>query len=754
MRLGGFVLEDVRVTGRHGGIDVRVDEIGVRASLLSLASDGASAVEAIGIRGARAEVDLSHSGAERSFAEIREAVYGGSGSDGATDSRVGSDGRAIAVTGLQVTAVDGFGPLLRVVGGEASLSGGDVRVGADEIEVGGGDGHRVALGGLEARLRRAEDGTLQVASASAAGGEVVWARPATAGSPPEDEPSAQEPPATLSRLLSLASSVRPSSDDETEDRGDRATEPGLLGRLASGASLRLADATVRTRTGEGEEIILRGLHAALGRRDQQTLHFEGAGTSASGGSLTWDLSLEPLALRAEGTISFTDLPLALVAPLLSDVPWHEPEHGRLDGELTVAGEAAEPLSIRGRLALRSAALYAPRIAPEPVTDIEATVEGEGTWRAESRRLEVRRATVTMGRASLEVAGALEWTPDHYLVDVTATLPSTDCGTAVSAIPRDLLADLAGFSWQGRIGGRLVASVDSRRLEETELDIDVSDACQFETVPAVADLRRFQSPFLHTVLEPDGTWFEMTTGPGTGSWTSIFAMSPFFIQAVLAHEDASFFRHGGFAPWAIRSALVRNLAEGRYVVGASTITMQLAKNLFLHREKTLARKVQEVLLAWWLESALEKRDILELYLNVIEYGPGVYGIRHAAQHYFGRDPSELSPAESAFLANILPNPKLYHGQYERGELSSSMRNRVQRFLHHMHARGRIDDEALEYGLAEIETFAFYHEGSPLPAPRELAGSTAELPFATGSPLWDESWEDWADEPFEEGSDLAP
>ena len=147
---------------------------------------------------------------------------------------------------------------------------------------------------------------------------------------------------------------------------------------------------------------------------------------------------------------------------------------------------------------------------------------------------------------------------------------------------------------------------------------------------MADLRRFHMPFMHSVLEPNGAEFQMETGPGTPNWAYIEDISPFFVHAVLAHEDAGFFIHRGFSMLHVRNALVRNLKERRYVVGASTITMQLVKNVFLHREKTLARKIQEVLLTWWIERVMEKRDILELYLNVIEYGPGVYGIRNGAQ----------------------------------------------------------------------------------------------------------------------------
>ena len=147
-------------------------------------------------------------------------------------------------------------------------------------------------------------------------------------------------------------------------------------------------------------------------------------------------------------------------------------------------------------------------------------------------------------------------------------------------------------------------------------------------------------------------------------------------------------------------------------------MQLAKNLYLQREKTIARKVQEVILTWWLENALNKDEILELYFNVIEYGPGVYGLRNAAAYYFGREPIELSPAESAFLACMLPSPKRYHVSYERGALTRSMKSRMRRLLEHMAKRERIGPEALAYGLAELDDFRFHRVGDPMPETRAL------------------------------------
>jgi len=337
----------------------------------------------------------------------------------------------------------------------------------------------------------------------------------------------------------------------------------------------------------------------------------------------------------------------------------------------------------------------------------------------------------------QLSGAIEWAPEHYVFDLDAHLPSTSCDDAIHAIGADLLGELDLAKWRGKIAGRIRAQIDSRDLAATVLELDVKDQCEFTTVPAMADLRRFRQPFTHTVLEPDGSTFEMETGPGTPHWTYLEDVSPFFVHAVLAHEDAQFFAHHGFSPAHIRNALARNLEEGRYVVGASTISMQLVKNVFLRREKTLARKIQEVLLTWWIERVLDKRDILELYLNVIEYGPSVYGVREAARHYFNRLPSQLSPAEAVYLSTILPNPKRYHGHFERGSLSPTWVDRMRKILARMRARGWYSTEAVEYGLSELESFRFVPEGT-VTAPREVPGTTAPLPYMHdfhGSWDWD-------------------
>jgi len=422
--------------------------------------------------------------------------------------------------------------------------------------------------------------------------------------------------------------------------------------------------------------------------------------------------------RADGSIRLRRISLALIAPFAPELPLYNTEVGTLSAELELEASSSDRIGIEGSLRLRELALASERIAPEPVENINIDVGGKGVWHPADRLLQIERGQIRMGKTHVLIEGELERTPEHYRVDLTVKLPPTRCNDVIGAIPEDVLGSLAQFEWSGNWSALTHISLDSRDLEATELSIRVRNLCQFERTPRWVRVERFQEPFRHHAVEPDETVFEMRTGPGTAYWVAFADISPFLPAAVISHEDGGFYEHGGFAPWAIRDALVRNLQEGRYVVGASTISMQLAKNLYLQREKTIARKVQEVILTWWLENALNKDEILELYFNVIEYGPSVYGLRHAAAYYFGREPIELSPAESAFLACILPSPKSYHVSYERGALTRSMKSRMRRLLEHMAKRERIGPDALAYGLAELDEFRFRRGGDPVQEPRVL------------------------------------
>lgn len=142
------------------------------------------------------------------------------------------------------------------------------------------------------------------------------------------------------------------------------------------------------------------------------------------------------------------------------------------------------------------------------------------------------------------------------------------------------------------------------------------------------------------------------------WAPLSRISSHLQRAVIVAEDASFYEHEGFDWEGIRQAVIKNWQQGTLSTGGSTITQQLAKNLYLSPEKTLLRKAREALIARELEHRLGKRRILEIYLNVVEWGRGVYGAEAAARHHFGKSAGELTMEESALLAAILPSPRHY------------------------------------------------------------------------------------------------
>jgi len=145
---------------------------------------------------------------------------------------------------------------------------------------------------------------------------------------------------------------------------------------------------------------------------------------------------------------------------------------------------------------------------------------------------------------------------------------------------------------------------------------------------------------------------------TWQWVPISRISNYAIAAVVIAEDYKFWDHKGFDLEAMRKALGHDIIEGRIKFGGSTITQQLSKNLYLSPSKNPLRKLKELVLAWRLERQLSKRRILEIYLNVIEWGDGVFGIEAAARRYYGKPASMLTPREAAMLASVIPSPRRY------------------------------------------------------------------------------------------------
>jgi len=183
------------------------------------------------------------------------------------------------------------------------------------------------------------------------------------------------------------------------------------------------------------------------------------------------------------------------------------------------------------------------------------------------------------------------------------------------------------------------------------------------LPPVDILKDRRTNVTIQVKDWHGDYRPLVVGPKNRYWTPSNSIPSEMKWAVILAEDAAFYKHEGIDVNAIKNAIKYDLEKKSFARGASTITQQVAKNLFLSREKTLTRKAKELYLAKRMEQELTKGRIIELYLNVVELGPMVYGIGHGARYYFGKPAASLTPRECAFLAAMLPGPRVAYNPYK-------------------------------------------------------------------------------------------
>lgn len=199
------------------------------------------------------------------------------------------------------------------------------------------------------------------------------------------------------------------------------------------------------------------------------------------------------------------------------------------------------------------------------------------------------------------------------------------------------------------------------------------------LPSVEELKNRRTNMTIQVKDWHGDYHPFVVGPKNRNWTPSGSIPSEMKWAVILAEDSNFYKHEGIDVKAIKNAIKYDLEKKSLARGASTITQQVAKNLYLSREKTITRKVKEIVLAKRMEDELTKGRIIELYLNVVELGPMVYGIGHGARYYFGKPASALTPRECAFLAAMLPGPRVAYNPYKNLDKVLKRSNMILRLL---------------------------------------------------------------------------
>jgi len=198
-------------------------------------------------------------------------------------------------------------------------------------------------------------------------------------------------------------------------------------------------------------------------------------------------------------------------------------------------------------------------------------------------------------------------------------------------------------------------------------------------------------------------YKVSLCPGSNGYAKLSNISQYLQKSVVLTEDSTFWAHQGFDLQEMQNSLKSNLEKGRYVRGGSTITQQLAKNLFLSKEKTLTRKLLEAVITVRLEKTLSKKEILERYLNVVQFGKDIFGVKQAAQFYFKKSPGNLSLVESAFLTFLLPSPEVYSKSFYKKRLTPFGQKRLSTIIDRLYQYERVSESEYLNAKAELEYF---------------------------------------------------
>jgi hypothetical protein len=338
--------------------------------------------------------------------------------------------------------------------------------------------------------------------------------------------------------------------------------------------------------------------------------------------------------------------------------------------------------------------------PQLGAPTDVTIRFDGVWQGAEGTIEIPDVHAMLAGATVSGSIALRDLDTDPIVDLALGVRHLDfaqlLGTSGLAVPESLgMApdgghDLGSATIEVRVGGHLA---DPASLSVSQ-KIDFRPPRQMP--PAIARLR---GGFVFSSGDGPGPRRPIDVSLASPDFIALRDVPPLFVRTLLLAEDAGFYGHRGIDLRELPAALLTNWSRGGGARGASTITQQLAKNLFLSRDKQLGRKLQELAITFLLESALGKDRILEIYLNIIEWGPDLRGLRPAARHYFGREPQALTPAEMAFLVAIIPGPIKYQSSFAHGTPGPGLRSLIDALLAKLRSVHAIGEKEYQQALDE-------------------------------------------------------
>ncbi|EJL63292.1 transglycosylase domain-containing protein [Flavobacterium sp. CF136] len=264
------------------------------------------------------------------------------------------------------------------------------------------------------------------------------------------------------------------------------------------------------------------------------------------------------------------------------------------------------------------------------------------------------------------------------------IPKMKAQDFIVSLPDGLFTHFQGMEATGNFDYKLDFKFNKNKPNKLVFDSKLNKEDLKITKYGEADLNKLNGEFVYRAIIQNVLQRPVLVGNANPNYTPLDQISPYLRKCVLTTEDPSFFSHRGFINEAFKQSILKNIRTKKFSRGASTISMQLIKNVFLTREKTLSRKLEEILLVYILENnrVVSKERMLEVYFNIIEWGPNVYGIGEASHFYFQKRPSDLSVDECLYLATIIPKPRKFMYQFnDEGNLKDyALQN--QKFLRNL------------------------------------------------------------------------
>ncbi len=373
--------------------------------------------------------------------------------------------------------------------------------------------------------------------------------------------------------------------------------------------------------------------------------------------------------------------------------------GRLpvDGVVLIEGVPNTPL-FRVNINMRQEGvdLHYPLFTRDPLEGVELQTQLEATINPELQTVDIAQTRLVVNQVPVDIKLSIDDFGDKKpQLATNLSFPAVPLKTILNAVPPAEGTQLAQTVDPSITFSATISTKGELFSPETwEPEINYS----FRQPKGNTGLEVFDSSFLFFPLTSTGrSQIGAVLGPGTANWLSYNQIPTLVRKSIITAEDSTFLSHKGIELFEIRDALLSRLKGGR-IRGGSTITQQLVKNLFLSRDRTLLRKAQEVLIAFYLEYLKNKQDIFELYVNIVEWGPRIFGLQAASQHYFAVDVEDLTSAEVAFLAILIPAPTKYHQYHQSGRTPPFLRRKVDRLLERLNRFGHLSDEDLNAAIA--------------------------------------------------------